>query len=87
MSLECARRVLAIEAGAIQGLIPRLGNGFLQAVEILQGCRGRVVLTGMGKSGFIAKKIAATLASTGTWGWSSAATWCWPSPTAGRPKS
>ncbi len=64
--LEVARRVLGIEAEAIQALIPRLGDCFLQAVEIVQSCRGRVVLTGMGKSGFIAKKIAATLASTGT---------------------
>jgi arabinose-5-phosphate isomerase len=58
--------VLQMEAEAIRALIPRLGNGFIQAVEILQSCRGRVVLTGMGKSGFIAKKVAATLASTGT---------------------
>jgi arabinose-5-phosphate isomerase len=65
-SLAVGRRVLEVEAEAVRGLIDRLGEGFVCAVEILRGCRGRVVLTGMGKSGFIAKKIAATLASTGT---------------------
>ncbi len=64
--LQAARRVLGIEAEAVRALIPRLDGRFVQAVEMLQACRGRVVLTGMGKSGFIAKKIAATLASTGT---------------------
>jgi len=64
-SLEVAKRVLEVEAEAVRGLIHRLGEGFVRAVEILRDCRGRVVLTGMGKSGFIAKKIAATLASTG----------------------
>lgn len=64
--LDAARRVLEIEAGAVRALIPRLDETFIRAVDVLQGCRGRVVLTGMGKSGFIAKKIAATLASTGT---------------------
>lgn len=66
MILERARRVLEIEARAVAALIPRLGEQFVRAVEILYECKGRVVLTGMGKSGFIAKKIAATLASTGT---------------------
>jgi arabinose-5-phosphate isomerase len=64
--LERARRVLEIEAKAVAALIPRLGHQFIRAVEILHECEGRVVLTGMGKSGFIAKKIAATLTSTGT---------------------
>lgn len=64
--LERARRVLQIEAEAILSLIQRLDERFVRAVEFLHGCQGRVVLTGMGKSGFIAKKIAATLASTGT---------------------
>ncbi len=64
--LGAARRVLEIEAGAVRALIPRLDENFVRAVDIVQACRGRVVLTGMGKSGFIAKKIAATLASTGT---------------------
>jgi arabinose-5-phosphate isomerase len=65
-SLAVARRVLEIEGEAIQALIPRLGDTFNRAVQLLRDCRGRVVLTGMGKSGFIAKKICATLASTGT---------------------
>lgn len=64
--LERARRVLEIEAGAVAALIPRLNHDFVRAVDILYECRGRVVLTGMGKSGFIAKKVAATLASTGS---------------------
>jgi arabinose-5-phosphate isomerase len=66
MILERARQVLKIEADAVAALIPRLGEEFIRAVEILYECQGRVVLTGMGKSGFIAKKIAATLTSTGT---------------------
>lgn len=66
MILDRARRVLEIEAEAVASLIPRLGEEFVCAVDILYECQGRVVLTGMGKSGFIAKKIAATLASTGT---------------------
>jgi arabinose-5-phosphate isomerase len=64
--LGAARRVLEIEAEAVRALIPRLDEDFVRAVEIVQACGGRVVLTGMGKSGFIAKKIAATLTSTGT---------------------
>jgi len=64
--LAAGRRVLEIEAAAVGALVARLDQGFVRAVEILLGCRGRVVLTGMGKSGFIAKKISATLASTGT---------------------
>ncbi len=66
MILEMGRRVLKIEADAVTALISRLDERFVRAVEILYECRGRVVLTGMGKSGFIAKKIAATLTSTGT---------------------
>ncbi len=65
MSRETARRVLEIEAEAIRELIPRLDEGFDRAVDILLACAGRVVATGMGKSGFIAQKISATLASTG----------------------
>lgn len=64
--LELAKRVLQIEAEAVASLIERLDDRFIQAVELLYACRGRVVLTGMGKSGFVAKKIAATFASTGT---------------------
>ncbi len=65
MSRDTARRVLEIEAEAIRQLIPRLDESFDRAVETLLGCTGRVVATGMGKSGFIAQKISATLASTG----------------------
>jgi arabinose-5-phosphate isomerase len=61
-----ARRVLAIEAAAITDLGPRLDASFDRACELCLGCQGRVVVTGMGKSGHIAGKIAATLASTGT---------------------
>jgi arabinose-5-phosphate isomerase len=66
MARETARRVLEIEAEAIRELIPRLGESFDRAVELLFACTGRVVATGMGKSGIIAQKISATLASTGT---------------------
>ena len=66
MSLETARRVLRIEAQAIEGLLSRLDARFDKAVELLFGCKGRVVVTGMGKSGLIGRKIAATFSSTGT---------------------
>ncbi|MGH9816867.1 MAG: KpsF/GutQ family sugar-phosphate isomerase [Candidatus Acidiferrales bacterium] len=64
--LETARRVLRIEAQAIHGLAERLDERFERAVELLFECKGRVVVTGMGKSGLIGRKIAATFASTGT---------------------
>ena len=64
--LDSARRVLRIESEAISGLIDRLDSRFGRAVETLYSCKGRVVLTGLGKSGLIARKIAATFASTGT---------------------
>lgn len=63
---DVAREVLRIEAAAIEGLSPQLDATFDRAVETLGACRGRVVCTGMGKSGLIMKKVAATLASTGT---------------------
>jgi arabinose-5-phosphate isomerase len=66
MSLDTARRVLEIEAEAIRELIPRLDATFERAVALLSECAGRVVATGLGKSGIIAQKISATLASTGT---------------------
>jgi arabinose-5-phosphate isomerase len=66
VNLELARRVLQIESDAIRALIDRLDGRFEEAVRILLDCRGRVILTGMGKSGIIARKIAATLSSTGT---------------------
>ena len=64
--LASARRALAIETAALEALTPRLGPPFAQACRICLECRGRVVVTGMGKSGHVAGKIAATLASTGT---------------------
>ena len=66
MSLETARRVLKIEAQAIQDVLARLNASFEKAVEILFACKGRVVVSGMGKSGLIGRKISATLSSTGT---------------------
>jgi arabinose-5-phosphate isomerase len=63
---EIARRVLAIEADAVRGLIERIDQNFTRAVELIDSRKGRVVVSGMGKSGHIARKIASTLASTGT---------------------
>ena len=64
--LEDAREVLRIEAQAIEALVPKLGDAFVAAVALVLACRGRVVVSGIGKSGHVARKIAATLASTGT---------------------
>ncbi len=64
--LASARRALDIEMHAVRALTPRLGAAFARACRICLNCQGRVVVTGMGKSGHIAGKIAATLASTGT---------------------
>lgn len=64
--LSLARKTFEIEAAAVLGLVGRLGDEFAQAVELMLQCRGRVVVMGMGKSGHIGRKIAATLASTGT---------------------
>lgn len=64
--LGLARRTLEIEAAAVAKLAARIDDGFLRAVETLLSCNGRVVVSGMGKSGHIGGKIAATLASTGT---------------------
>src|SRR5262245_24888925 len=66
MPRETARKVLEIEAQAIRELIPRLDHSFDRAVELMLGCAGRVVVTGMGKSGLVGQKVSATLASTGT---------------------
>jgi arabinose-5-phosphate isomerase len=66
MSLEIARKVLEIEADAVRGLIDTLDEKFTEAVDLIYGCKGRTILSGMGKSGIICKKISATLASTGT---------------------
>ncbi|MBA3949605.1 MAG: SIS domain-containing protein, partial [Acidobacteria bacterium] len=65
-TLDIARRVLTTEARAIQALTERLDEGFETAIELLLACPGRVIVTGMGKSGIICRKIAATLSSTGT---------------------
>jgi arabinose-5-phosphate isomerase len=64
--LELARKVLRTEASAILSLVDRIGAEFERAIQLLFECRGRVVVTGMGKSGIICRKIAATFSSTGT---------------------
>ena len=68
-SLELARKVLRTEAAAILGLVDRIDETFDRAVQLLFECDGRVIVTGMGKSGLICRKIAATLSSTGTSAW------------------
>ena len=65
-ALELARKVLAIEADAVSALAARLDERFLDAIGLILACRGRVVVSGVGKSGHIARKIASTMASTGT---------------------
>ena len=64
--LELAKKVLRTEAAAILGLVDRLNGDFERAVDLLFDCKGHVIVTGMGKSGIICRKIAATLTSTGT---------------------
>lgn len=65
-ALRLAREALAIEADAVRALAQRLGEGFVRAVQLMLDVRGRVVVMGIGKSGHVGRKIAATLASTGT---------------------
>src|SRR5260221_7291447 len=65
-ALDLARRVRGIEAGAVRALIARLDERFVAALELMAGRSGRVVVSGIGKSGHIARKIASTMASTGT---------------------
>ena len=65
-ALDLARQVLSIEAKAVEALIARLDGEFIRALQLILHCRGRVVVSGMGKSGHIARKIASTMASTGT---------------------
>ncbi len=65
-TIQIARRVLDIEAEAVAGLSERLGDEFTRAVEIILSATGKVIVTGIGKSGIICKKIASTLSSTGT---------------------
>ncbi|MBI4847758.1 MAG: KpsF/GutQ family sugar-phosphate isomerase [Nitrospirae bacterium] len=64
--IKQAKHILTIESGAVHALIERINESFIQAIELMYSCHGKVVVTGMGKSGIIGKKIAATLASTGT---------------------
>ena len=66
MSIQQGKRVLQVEARAIEALINRLDERFERAIDLLYSCKGKVVVSGMGKSGLIGQKIAATLASTGT---------------------
>ena len=66
INLELAKQVLQIEADAVRALIDRLDERFVDAVNLLAECQGRVIVTGMGKSGIISRKIAATFSSTGT---------------------
>jgi len=98
--LQRAKEVLNIEATGIVSLIDRLDDRFIQAVELLYNCRGKVVVTGLGKSGLICRKIAATFSSMGTpsfflhagdanhgdMGMIVEEMLFWPSPIAGRPK-
>ena len=65
MSLETARKVLEIEAKTLSELVERLDEGFVHAVDLLMACEGRVVVTAMSKCGIVARKISATLSSTG----------------------
>ena len=69
MSLDIARKVLLTESAAIRALVSRLDRSFLKAVDMLYRGRGRVIVIGMGKPGFIAQKISASLASTGSVRW------------------
>jgi arabinose-5-phosphate isomerase len=64
--IEIARKVLTIEAEAVSALADRIGEEFTQAIEMILACQGRLVISGMGKSGLICQKIASTMASTGT---------------------
>lgn len=64
--LDIAKKVLKTEAEAVYALIEKLNSNFEKAVEIIYKSKGRVVVTGMGKSGLVGKKISATLSSTGT---------------------
>ncbi len=65
-ALDLARQVLSIEADAVRALIQRIDGNFLQALNLILACKGRVIVSGMGKSGHIARKIASTMSSTGT---------------------
>ena len=64
--IDSAQRTIRLELEAVQELLPRINADFIKACELILSCKGRVVVVGMGKSGHIGNKIAATLASTGT---------------------
>ena len=66
MIIEVAKEVIQIEAKAVKALSSRIDKNFVKAVKIISACRGRVIVTGMGKTGIIGRKISATLSSTGT---------------------
>ena len=66
MSLKKAKEVIAVEIQALKDLAQRLDENFLKALEIILACKGRVIVSGMGKTGIIGRKIAATFSSTGT---------------------
>ena len=65
-ALDLGRQTLSIEAAAVNALAGRIAGEFVRAVELILGCHGRVIVSGMGKSGHVARKIASTMASTGT---------------------
>lgn len=65
MSIDKAKEVLRIESEAIRNLIPKLDDNFIKAIDLLYKCKGKIIVTGMGKPGIIAQKISATLASLG----------------------
>ena len=64
--IKQAKNIIKIEADAVGALVDRIDERFVEAIEIMYSCTGKIVVTGMGKSGTIGKKVAATLASTGT---------------------
>ena len=64
--IEIAKKVLRTEAEAVASLTEKLDSSFGRVIDLIYACHGRVIVTGMGKSGLVGKKIAATLASTGT---------------------
>ncbi|MCF5022290.1 SIS domain-containing protein, partial [Pseudomonas lactis] len=64
--LQIAKEALRAQATAVSAIADRLGEEFQRAIELILGCKGRVVVCGMGKSGLIGKKMVATFASTGT---------------------
>ena len=64
--IDAARKVIQIEADAVEALATRLDESFAKAIEMILACSGRVIVTGMGKSGLICQQIASTMASTGT---------------------